>query len=176
MNPKEPAKPEPNFEKLQLVNKLFGDKPIRILWDREKEKYFISVVDVVSVPTESKDPRSCWKVLKYRLKKEGNKLVTICNQLKFKARDGKFYNTDVTGTGGIFRFIESIPSKNAEWIAKLGKGRIEKAIDLSLAAKRSAEFCRAKGCSEGWIAKRLKGIQDRKTYGRVKGSGGGNPS
>lgn len=102
-----------NQDKIHVVNKIFNNETIRTVWDKEKEKYFISVVDIVSVVSESDNPRNYWKVLKHRLKKEGNESVTNCNQLKLKASDGKYYNTDVVDIEGMFRIIESIPSKNA---------------------------------------------------------------
>ena len=105
-------------------------------------------------------------MLKHRLKKEGNESVTICNQLKLKSSDGKYYNTDVCDIEGMFRIIESIPSKNAEpikqWLARLGKERIDETFDPSLSIQRSIDLYRAKGYDEKWIAKRIKTLQDRK--------------
>ena len=105
-------------------------------------------------------------MLKHRIKKEGNESVTNCNQLKLKSSDGKYYNTDVVDVEGMFRIIQSIPSKNVEsikgWLAKLGSERIDEVFDPSLAAQRVIDIYRAKGYDEKWIAKRLKGIQDRK--------------
>ena len=106
-----------NQDKMHLVNKIFNNETIRTVWDKEQEKYFISVVDIVGVISESDNPRNYWKVLKHRLKQEGNESVTNCNQLKLKASDGKYYNTDVVDIEGMFRIIESIPSKNAEPIS-----------------------------------------------------------
>ena len=155
-----------NQNKMHLINKIFNNEAIRTVWDKEKEKYYISVVDVVGVLSESDNPRNYWKVLKHRLKKEGNESVTNCNQLKLKSSDGKYYNTDVVDIEGMFRIIESIPSKNTEPIkgglAKLGSERIDEVFDPSLAAQRAIDIYRAKGYDEKWIAKRLKGIQDRK--------------
>lgn len=155
-----------NQDKMHLVKKIFNNETIRTVWDNEQEKYFISVVDIVGVLSESEDPRNYWKVLKHRLKKEGNESVTNCNQLKLKSSDDKYYNTDVVDIEGMFRIIESIPSKNAEpikgWLAKLGSERIDEVFDPSLAAQRAIDIYRAKGYDEKWIAKRLKGIQDRK--------------
>lgn len=155
-----------NQDKMHLINKIFNNETIRTVWDKEDEKYYISVVDIVRVLSESDNPRNYWKVLKYRLKKEGNELVTNCNQLKLKSSDGKYYNTDVVDIEGMFRIIESIPSKNAEpikvWLAKLGSERIDEVFDPSLAAQRAIDIYRAKGYDEKWISKRLKGIQDRK--------------
>ena len=155
-----------NQDKMHLINKIFNNETIRTVWDKEDEKYYISVVDIVGVLSESDNPRNYWKVLKHRLKKEGNESVTNCNQLKLKSSDGKYYNTDVVDIEGMFRIIESIPSKNAEpikgWLAKLGSERIDEVFDPSLAAQRAIDIYRAKGYDEKWIAKRLKGIQDRK--------------
>ena len=104
-----------NQDKLHLVNQLFQNETIRTVWDKEREKYYISVVDIVGIVAESDNPKNYWKVLKHRLKKEGmNESVTNCNQLKLKSSDGKYYNTDVVEIEGMFRIIESIPSKNAE--------------------------------------------------------------
>lgn len=155
-----------NQDKMHLINKIFNNETIRTVWDKENEKYYISVVDIVGVLSESENPRNYWKVLKHRLKKEGNESVTNCNQLKLKSSDDKYYNTDVVNIEGMFRIIESIPSKNAEpikgWLAKLGSERIDEVFDPSLAAQRAIDIYRAKGYDEKWIAKRLKGIQDRK--------------
>ena len=155
-----------NQDKMHLINKIFNNETIRTVWNKEKEKYYISVVDVVGVLSESDNPRNYWKVLKHRLKKEGNESVTNCNQLKLKSSDGKYYNTDVVDVEGMFRIIQSIPSKNVEsikgWLAKLGSERIDEVFDPSLAAQRAIDIYRAKGYDEKWIAKRLKGIQDRK--------------
>lgn len=155
-----------NQDKMHLINKIFNNETIRTVWDKEDEKYYISVVDIVGVISESDNPRNYWKVLKHRLKKEGNESVTNCNQLKLKSSDGKYYNTDVVDIEGMFRIIESIPSKNAEsikgWLAKLGSERIDEVFDPSLSAQRAIDIYRAKGYDEKWITKRLKGIQDRK--------------
>ena len=155
-----------NQDKMHLINNIFNNETIRTVWDKEDEKYYISVVDIVRVLSESDNPRNYWKVLKYRLKKEVNESVTNCNQLKLKSSDGKYYNTDVVDIEGMFRIIESIPSKNAEpikvWLAKLGSERIDEVFDPSLAAQRAIDIYRAKGYDEKWISKRLKGIQDRK--------------
>ena len=155
-----------NQNKMHLVNKLFNNETIRTVWNKENEKYYISVVDLVGVLSESENPRNYWKVLKHRLKNEGNESVTNCNQLKLKSSDGKYYNTDVVDIEGMFRIIESIPSKNAEpikqWLAKLGTERINETFDPSLAAQRAIDVYRTKGYDEKWISKRIKGIQDRK--------------
>ncbi len=153
-------------EQMHLINKIFNNKEIRTIWNKEEEKYYISVVDIVSAITDSKDGRKYWNKLKQRLKQEGNESVTNCHQLKLKAQDGKYYNTDVCDIEGMFRIIESIPSKNAEpiklWLARLGKERIDETFDPTISVQRAIDLYRAKGYSEDWIIKRIKGIQDRK--------------
>ena len=155
-----------NQDKMHLVNKLFDNETIRTVWDKENEKYYISVVDLIGVLSESDNPQVYWRVMKKRLKDEGNETVTNCNGLKLKAPDGKYRLTDVVDIEGMFRIIESIPSKNAEpikqWLAKLGTERINETFDPSLAAQRAIDVYRAKGYDEKWISKRIKGIQDRK--------------
>ncbi len=157
-----------NQDKMHLINKIFKNETIRTVWDKEKEKYYISVVDIISAlfDDEYQDSRNYWKVLKHRLKKEGNETVTKCNQLKLKAADGKYRLTDVVDIEGMFRIIESVPSKNAEpikqWLAKLGKERIDEVFDPSIAVQRSIDLYRTKGYDEAWITKRVKGIQDRR--------------
>lgn len=163
-------------DKMHLINKIFNNETIRTVWDKEEEKYYISVVDIVGVLSESEDNQTYWRVLKHRLKKEGNETVTNCNGLKLKAKDGKYRTTDVVDIEGMFRLIESIPSKNAEpikiWLAKLGKERIDEIFDPSLTAQRAIGTYRAKGYGETWIQKRLKGIQDRKELTDVWKDGG----
>ena len=95
------------------IPKLFEDRKIRTVWDDEQEKWYFSIVDVVGVLTNSENPQTYWRVLKNRLKKEGNETVTNCNALKLKAKDGKYHMTDVVDIEGMFRIIESIPSNNA---------------------------------------------------------------
>ena len=156
-----------NQDKMHLVNKIFNNETIRTIWDKEQEKYFISVVDIVGVLADSTEPRKYWNWLKNKLKKEENfETSSITRQLKLKAQDGKYRMTDVVDIEGMFRIIESIPSKNAEpikqWLAKLGSERIDETFDPSLAAQRAIDLYRAKGYDEKWIAKRIKGIQDRK--------------
>ena len=153
-------------DKMYLINKIFNDKNIRTVWNKEEEKYYISVVDIVGALTESKNPRHYWNVLKGRLKEEGNQSVTNCDQLKLKASDGKYYNTDVCDIEGMFRIIESVPSKNAEpikqWLARLGSERINETFDPSITVQRAIDLYRTKGYSEDWIIRRIKAIQDRK--------------
>ncbi len=152
--------------RLKILEKEFDNSKIRTVWDKEQEKYYISVVDIVSVLTESKDGRKYWNKLKQRLKEEGNETVTNCHQLKLPAEDGKMRLTDVVDIEGMFRIIESIPSKNAEpikqWLAKLGSERIDEVFDPSITVQRAIDTYRAKGYDEDWIIKRIKGIQDRK--------------
>ncbi len=151
---------------MHLINKIFNNETIRTIWDKENQKYYISVVDVVGVLSESKNPRHYWNVLKSRLKEEGNETVTICDQLRLKAQDGKYRLTDVVDIEEMFRIIESIPSKNAEpiklWLARLGRERIDEVFDPSITVQRAIDTYRAKGYDEEWIIKRIKGIQDRK--------------
>lgn len=108
-----------NQNKIQLVQKLFNNKKIRTIWDKEDEKYYVSVVDVVGVLVESKEPRKYWNWLKVKLKNDDEfELSSITRQLKLKSSDGKYYNTDVVDIEGMFRIIESVPSKNAEVFSK----------------------------------------------------------
>ena len=156
-----------NQDKMYLINKLCNNKTIRTVWDKEEEKYYVSAVDVAGELSNSVEPRKYWNWLKNRVRKEEDfELSSITRQLKLKSSDGKYYNTDVVTIEGMFRIIESIPSKNAEpikqWLAKLGSDRIDETFDPSIAAQRSIDIYRAKGFDEEWISKRIKGIQDRK--------------
>ena len=161
---------------MHLVNKLFNNETIRTVWDKDDEKYYISVVDIVGVISESKDKQAYWRKMKQRLKQEGNETVTNCHGLKIKAQDGKYRMTDVVDIEGMFRIIESIPSKNAEpikvWLAKLGSERIDEVFNPSLTMQRAIDTYRAKGYDEGWISKRIKGIQERKKLTDVWKDGG----
>ena len=152
-------------KKLETISNLFEGKEIRSIWDSKKEEYFFSVVDVINALTESSDARKYWSVLKLRLKKEGSELTTNCSQLKLKAKDGKFYNTDVLDTKGILRLIESVPSNKAEpfklWLANLGSERIDEVFDPEIAVNRAVEYYRKKGYNDEWIKARLNGIVDR---------------
>ena len=153
-------------EKLKTISNLFEGNEIRSIWDSEKEEYYFSVVDVVGVLTDSKEPRKYWSVLKLRLKKEGSELTTKCSQLKMMAPDGKIRLRDTLNTEGIFRLIESIPSPKAEpfkmWLASLGKERIDEVFDPEKAIDRAVEYYRNRGYSDEWIEARLKGILNRK--------------
>ena len=164
-------------DKMHLINKIFNNETIRTVWDKEDEKYYISIVDLVGAMAESDSPRKYWNWLKNKLKKEEDfELSSITRQLKLKSSDGKYYNTDVCDIEGMFRIIESTPSKNAEpvkqWLAKLGKERIDEVFDPSLAVQRAIDLYRAKGYDEAWIQKRLKGMQDRKKLTDVWKDGG----
>ena len=146
---------------------LFENQPIRTAWDSEKEEWYFSIVDVVGVLTESPNPNNYWKVLKTRLKEEGNESVTNCNQLKLKSpKDGKRYNTDVANTEQLLRIIQSIPSKKAEpfklWLAQVGRERIEETLDPELIAERLVATYERKGYTREWINQRLMAISARK--------------
>ena len=160
-----------NQDKMHLVNKIFNNETIRTVWDKEQEKYFISVVDLVGIVSESKDKQAYWRKLKQRLKKEGNETVTNCHALKLKAQDGRYRMTDVVDIEGMFRIIESIPSKNAEqikqWLAYLGSERIDETFDPSIAVGRAIDLYRNKGYDEKWITERIKGIKNRKELTEV---------
>ena len=151
--------------KLETLTNLFEGKEIRSIWNSDKEEYYFSVIDVVSVLTESDDPSHYWRTLKSRMIKEGNETVTNCDTFKFKAKDGKMRNTDMLDTQNILRLIESIPSPKAEpfkmWLASLGSERIDEVFDPEIAINRAVNYYRNKGYSDEWIKKRLNGIVDR---------------
>lgn len=150
----------------QEIIKIFGDRKIRSVWDDEAEIWYFSIVDVVAVLTESANPANYWKVLKNRLKKEGNQSVTNCNQLKLRAADGKYYKTDVATAEQMFRVIQSIPSPKAEpfkmWMAKVAAERIDQMQDPELSIQQALADYRRLGYTEKWIARRLKSIDIRK--------------
>ena len=150
---------------------LFEDKRIRTAWDEEKEEWYFSIVDVVAVLTDQPDQRGAsnyWAKLKQRLKEEGaDQLLTNCQQLKMKSpKDGKRYNTDVADTEQLLRIIQSIPSPKAEpfrqWLAQVGRERIEETIDPELTIERALETYLKKGYTREWINQRLQAIQVRK--------------
>lgn len=151
--------------KLETISNLFEDKEIRSIWDSEKEEYYFSVVDVISALTEANIPRNYWSDLKRRLKKEGSELHENIVQLKMKAQDGKLRETDTLDTAGIFRLIESVPSRKAEpfklWLAKLGSERIDEVFDPEIAINRAVNYYRNKGYTDDWIKARISGIVDR---------------
>jgi len=146
--------------------KLFENYKVRTSWNKEQEKWYFSVVDIVAILTESKDPRTYWKVLKNRLNKEGNETVTNCNQLKMVAHDGKMRLTDVLDTEGVLRLVQSIPSPKAEpfklWLAKVGSERLDEMQDPEIAINRALKYYLDKGYSPEWVNQRLKSIEIRK--------------
>ncbi|NYT26890.1 MAG: Bro-N domain-containing protein [Candidatus Thiodubiliella endoseptemdiera] len=153
-----------NENKLQL----FQNQKIRSHWDEKLEIWFFSIVDIVEILTEQKDyqgARNYWKVLKHRLLKEGNETVTNCNRLKMLSADGKMRLTDVANTKDIFRLIQSIPSKKAEpfkqWLAQVGKERLDEIENPELAQERMKAIYEQKGYPKDWIDKRLRGIAIR---------------
>ena len=151
--------------KLETISNLFEDKEIRSIWDSENEEYYFSVVDVISALTEANIPRNYWSDLKRRLKKEGSELHENIVRLKMRAQDGKLRETDTLDTAGIFRLIESVPSRKAEpfklWLANLGSERIDEVFDPEIAVNRAVNYYRNKGYTDDWIKSRLSGIVDR---------------
>ena len=149
-------------DKLQL----FENQPIRTAWDSDNEEWYFSIVDVVRVLTESKDPNAYWRKLKQRLKEEGNQTVTNCHALKMRAHDGKQRMTDVATTEQLLRLIQSIPSPKAEpfkmWLAEVGRERIDETIDPELTIDRALETYARLGYSPEWINQRLQTIRARK--------------
>ena len=145
---------------------IFEDKRIRTAWNEETEEWYFSVVDVVTVLTDSTDGRKYWNKLKQRLKEEGNETVTNCHQLKMTAADGKKRLTDVADTEQLLRIVQSIPSSKAEpfklWLAQVGRERIEETIDPELTIERALETYLKKGYTREWINQRLQAIQVRK--------------
>ncbi len=146
--------------------KTFEQKTVRTIWDDEQEKWFFSVVDVVSALTESGNPHVYWRVLKNRLKKEGNESVTTCNALRMRASDGKMRLTDVADTEQLFRIIQSIPSPKAEpfkmWMAGVASERIDQMQDPELSIEQAMHDYKRLGYSENWINQRIKSIEIRK--------------
>lgn len=152
--------------KQQEAIQLFEEKKVRTIWNQEGEKWYFSIVDTVSVLTESPNPRKYWSVLKTRLKKEGSQLTTNCSQLKMQSADGKYYKTDVADTEQLFRLIQSIPSPKAEpfklWLAQIAAERLDEIQDPELTIDRALEQYMSLGYSENWINQRLKSIEIRK--------------
>lgn len=146
--------------------KLFGGDKIRAIWNDEQEKWYFSVVDVVAVLTESPNPQTYWRVLKKRLKDEGNETVTNCNGLKMPAVDGKMRLTDVADTEQLLRIIQSVPSPKAEpfktWLAKVGAERLDQMQDPELSIQQAMIDYKRLGYSDNWINQRLKSIEIRK--------------
>lgn len=157
--------------KLETISNLFEGNEIRSIWDSEKEEYYFSVVDVVSILTESNDPAHYWRTLKSRMIKEGNETVTNCDTFKLKAKDGKMRNTDMLDTQNIFRLIESIPSPKAEpfkmWLASLGRQKVDEVFDPSKGIDEMIDFYLRKGYTLEWIEARIKAIIDRKRLTKV---------
>ncbi len=145
---------------------LFEEKKVRTVWDDAEEKWYFSIVDAVAVLTDSPDPRNYWKVLKHRLKKEGNQSVTDCNQLKLPSSDGKYYKTDVADTEQLFRLIQSIPSPKAEpfklWMAQVAADRLDQMQDPELGIEQALADYKRLGYADSWINQRLKSIEIRK--------------
>ncbi|MGP1464776.1 MAG: BRO family protein [Prevotella koreensis] len=147
----------------------FENKQIRSHWDSEQEKWYFSIIDIIAVLTEQTDyqtARNYWKVLKNRLKKEGNETVTNCNRLKMLAIDGKMRLTDVADTEQLLRLIQSVPSPKAEpfkqWLAKVGNQRLDQLQDPELSIHQALQDYRNLGYSDDWINQRLKSIEIRK--------------
>lgn len=160
------------LHKQHIVNKeiaaikLFEEKQVRTLWDAEHEKWYISIVDVVAVLTDSVDANAYWRKLKQRMKVEGNETVTNCHGLKMVAADGKMRTTDVADTEQLFRLIQSIPSPKAEpfklWLARVASERLDELQDPELSIDRALEQYLQLGYSENWINQRIKSIEVRK--------------
>ena len=145
---------------------LFEDKKVRAIWDSEQEKWFVSIIDVIAILTESIDANAYWRKLKQRLKQEGSETVTNCHGLKMIAPDGKSRLTDVADTEQLFRLIQSIPSPKAEpfklWLAQVASERLDEIQDPELTIDRALEQYLKLGYSENWINQRLKSIEIRK--------------
>ena len=146
--------------------RLFEERKVRAIWDDEQEEWYFSIVDVISILTDSPNPRKYWSVLKNRLKKEGSELTTNCSQLKMQAADGKKYLTDVANTEQLFRLIQSVPSPKAEpfklWIAQVAKERLDQMQDPELSIEQAMADYNRLGYSDNWINQRLKSIEIRK--------------
>ncbi|TKC01733.1 BRO-N domain-containing protein [Pedobacter cryotolerans] len=145
--------------------KLFEQKQVRSVWDDSEEKWYFSIVDVITILTESVDPQAYWRKLKQRLKQEGNQTVTDCHALKMLAADGKMRLTDVADTEQLFRLIQSVPSPKAEpfklWIAKVARERIDEIEDPEIGIDRLMETYLKKGYSKEWVNQRIKSIEVR---------------
>ena len=165
--------------KLETINNLFEGNEIRSIWDKEKEDYYFSVVDVIKALTNANIPRNYWSDLKRKLKNEGSQLHENIVQLRMKSqKDGKSYLTDTLDTEGIFRLIESVPSPKAEpfklWLAKLGREKVDEVFDPSKGIDQMIDFYLRKGYSLEWIEARIKSIIDRKKLTKVWKDGGIN--
>jgi hypothetical protein len=144
---------------------LFEEKQVRIIWDAEQEKYYLSIIDVIEILTGTDRPRKYWSDLKAKLKKEGSELSEKIGQMKMLAEDGKQRETDVADTEQIFRLIQSIPSPKAEpfklWLAQIAAERLDEMQDPELSIDRALEQYKQLGYSESWINQRLKSIEIR---------------
>jgi prophage antirepressor-like protein len=162
MNLNNKSKDESTITKLHL----FEEQQLRTVWDTEQEKWYISIVDVIAVLTESRDANAYWRKLKQRLKAEGNETVTNCHSLKMVATDGKMRFTDMADTEQLFRLIQSIPSPKAEpfklWVAQVAAERLDELQDPELSIDRALEQYLKLGYSENWINQRLKSIENSK--------------
>ena len=159
------------YDSLQLFEK----KKVRTIWDDEQEKWYFAIVDVVAVLTEQNDyqiSRNYWKVLKNRLKNEGNETVTNCNRFKLQAADGKMRLTDVADTEQLFRLIQSIPSPKAEpfkvWMSQVASSRLDQMQDPELSIEQAISDYKRLGYSDSWINQRLKSIEMSKTLRNLK--------
>lgn len=159
---------EKNIESQEELEFIYDDV-VRKVWHAQQEEWYFSIVDVCQVLTDQQDyqhARNYWKVLKNRLLKEGNEPVTNCNQFKLKAADGKMRPTDCANTEQLLRIIQSIPSKKAEpfkqWLALVGKERLDELADPELAIQRGVAYYQAKGYSDDWITQRMRTIEMRK--------------
>ena len=166
-----------NQNKLETISSLFENKEIRSIWDKDKEDYYYSVVDVINALAEPTNPRDYWYQLKKRLSdEEKSEVSTKCRQLKMRAKDGKLRATDTLDTEGIFRLIESIPSPKAEpfkvWLAKLGRQKVDEVFDPSKGIDQMIDFYLKKGYILEWIEARIKTIIDRKKLTKVWYDGG----
>lgn len=145
---------------------IFEGRKIRRHWDEKQEKWYFSVVDIVTILSGSVDPRKYWNKLSERLRTEGSEVVTKCHQLKMLATDGKMRLTDAADTETMFRIIQSIPSHNAEpfklWLARVGYERVEESEDPEIAIQRAMRFYLKRGYSKNWVNQRLKSIEIRK--------------
>ncbi len=165
-----------NENKIKTISNLFENKKIRSVWDKEKEEYYFSVVDVISALTDSNIPKRYWSDLKIKLNNEGSQLYEKIVRLKMKAQDGKLRQTDTLDTEGIFRLIESVPSPKAEpfklWLAKLGRQKVDEVFDPSKGVDEMIDLYLKKGYSLEWIEARMKVIVNRKKLTKVWNNNG----
>jgi len=151
-------------EKNKLVV-LFEDNPVRRLWSEKEEKWYFSVVDIIGVLTGSIDPRKYWNKLSQRLREEGSELVTNCHQLKFLAKDGKYYASDAADVETVLRLVQSVPSPKAEpiklWLARVGYERMQETIDPEKSINRGRKNWQRMGRSQKWIQQRMMGQEIR---------------